>query len=325
MRKIHSVLAILISMTLLLPSCRKAEGADVRPDQADSVPVVSAQVPEDSDSPDGIESAGDDGYQRVVVAGTEVLWDGYRAVEPDSRLDVSGMAFSDFGISVTEEYPVTRESYPIMEGTVMETEVVHIHSTASGPAIYIVGGVHGDEKAAWYSAMLLRDITVSCGDLYILVPANANGARNDTRYVVDRQDLNRSFPGDPDGNEAERLADAVFNDIRRIRPDLVLDLHEAIVMNQSRDFLGSTYIFTDLSGMEDLFFDLLFATQDGTICSNEFSYTGPGPEGSVNAEVTKRLHIPVITVETFRGFDIYRRVHDQLDTVLFILGYNGMR
>ena len=317
MRKIHTVLAILISMTLLLPSCRKAEGADVMPE-------TEARMPEDSDSPDRT-SVADDGYRRVVVAGTEVLWDGYRAIEPDSRLDIAVMSFPDFGISVTEEYPVSGETYRIMEGTVMETEVVHIHSAASGPAVYVVGGVHGDEKAAWYCAMLLRDITVSCGDLYVLAPANANGARNDTRYVVDRQDLNRSFPGDPDGNEAQQLADAIFRDIMRIRPDLVLDLHEAIVMNQSRDFLGSTYIFTDLSGMEDLFFDLLFATQDGTICSNEFGYSGPGPDGSVNAEVTKRLHIPVITVETFRGFDIYRRVHDQLDTVLFVLGYNGMR
>ena len=337
MRKTFLLSAILIAMALLLPSCRKAEGAEATRSaaepratsaQASSGQVPAAQVPpvlvpEDSDSPDRDDA--DDGYQRVKVAGTEVLWDGYRAIEPDSRLDITSMDFSDFGISVTGEYPVTRETYSIMEGTVMETEVVHIHSAGAGPAIYIVGGVHGDEKAAWYCATLMRDITISCGDLYILVPANANGARNDTRYVVDRQDLNRSFPGDPDGNEAEALADAIFTDIKRIRPDLVLDLHEAIVMTQSRDFLGSTYIFTDLSGMEDLFFDLLFATQDGTICHNEFGYTGPGPDGSVNAEVTRRLHIPVITVETFRGFDIYRRVHDQLDTVLFVLSYNGMR
>jgi predicted deacylase len=143
--------------------------------------------------------------------------------------------------------------------------------------------------------------------------------------VTGRQDLNRSFPGDPDGDEAQQLADAIFSDIRLRKPDIVLDLHEAIVMSQSRDFLGSTYIFTDLAGMEDLFFDLLFATQDGTICHNEFGYTGPGPDGSVNAEVTKRLHIPVITVETFRGFDIVRRVQDQLDTIGFVLDYYGMR
>ena len=319
MKKILPVLAILIATVLVFPSCRRSGGSDASTSVSED---LSVQVPEDSDSPDRED---DDGYMRVTVAGTEVLWDGYRAIEPDSILDITGMDFSDFGISVTGEYPVTRDTYRIMEGTLMETEVVHIHSSDDGPVVYIVGGVHGDEKAARYCAMLMRDITISCGDLYVLAPANANGALNDTRYVVDRQDLNRSFPGDPDGNEAQALAHAIFSDIRRIHPDMVLDLHEAIVMNQSRDFLGSTYIFTDLSGMEDLFFDLLFATQDGTICHNEFAYTGPGPDGSVNAEVTRRLHIPVITVETFRGFDIYRRVGDQLDTVLFVLGYYGMR
>lgn len=311
MRRIPVIFVILMLLILIVPACRK--------EQAASQPATQpAPVSEDTDSPDN-------GYQRVRVAGTEVLWDGYRAIEPDSRLDIYGMSISDFGDFLAEKFPVTVDTYKIMEGTVSETSVTHIHSGTKGPVVYIVGGVHGDEKAAWYSAVLMRSATISCGDLYVLAPANAEGARNDTRYVTGRQDLNRSFPGNPDGDEAQKLADAIFRDIRLHKPDLVLDLHEAIVMNQSRDFLGSTYIFTELTGMEDLFFDLLFATQDGTICHNEFGYTGPGPDGSVNAEVTRHLHIPVITVETFRGFDIYRRVQDQLDTIAFVLDYYGMR
>ena len=76
--------------------------------------------------------------------------------------------------------------------------------------------------------------------------------------------------------------------------------------------------------MAVLFFDLLWATEDGEICHNAFSYTGPGPGGSINRTVTEELGIPVITVETFRGFDIKRRVYDQLDTVQFVLEYYGM-
>jgi len=316
MRKIHVIFAILISAILFVPACSKSQAG-----VPSSVSEAPATTPSDSDSPDSVDS----GYQRVKVAGSEVLWDGYRAIEPDSRLDIYSMGMADFGDFLTEKYPVAVSTYVIMEGTICETQVTHIHSNKEGPCVYIVGGVHGDEKAAWYSAVLMRNVTISCGDLYVLAPANAEGARNDTRYVTGRQDLNRSFPGDPDGDEAQQLADAIFSDIRLRKPDIVLDLHEAIVMSQSRDFLGSTYIFTDLAGMEDLFFDLLFATQDGTICHNEFGYTGPGPDGSVNAEVTKRLHIPVITVETFRGFDIVRRVQDQLDTIGFVLDYYDMR
>ena len=120
------------------------------------------------------------------------------------------------------------------------------------------------------------------------------------------------------------MAYAIFQDIKRVEPDFVLDLHEAIVYTEGRDFLGSTYIFSDLDLMSDLFFDLLWATEEGELCHNPFSYTGPGPMGSLNNTVSFQLKIPVITVETFRGFDIKRRVYDQLDSVQFVLDYYGM-
>lgn len=326
-------LTVLLLSLLVLASCAKPSGQTA---SATDAPVVESKTENtsvetsakaESDSPDWENPT----IQTVMVAGTPVQWNGYTAVEPDSRLAIRDMDFSDFGDFFQDRYAVSVDSYPMMQGQLSETEVVHIHSENEGPTIYVVGAVHGDEKAAWYTAILLEKATISCGDLYVLAPANANGAKNDTRYVTDRQDLNRSFPGDPNGNEAERLADAIFNDIADKKPDLVLDLHEAIIYSDSRDFLGSTYIFTDLLvfaqhyDMDVMFLDLLFATQDGTICHNEFGSTGPGPAGSVNATVTYDLGIPVITVETFRGFDIYRRVYDQLDTVQFIMQYLKMR
>lgn len=307
------------SQTMAFEAVNNVESSDIDASK-DTVSSenTTSEVVSESDSP-YVE-----GYQKVVVAGETVLWDGYKALEPDSKLDIWNMKPSDFGEFFTKTFEVTKDSYKLMEGTLMETEVVHIHSENEGPCVYIVGAVHGDEKAAWYAAILTEQATISCGDLYILAPANANGAKNDTRYVVDRQDMNRVFPGDPEGNEAERIAEAIFSDIAEKRPSFVFDLHEAIIMTSGRDFLGSSYIFTKLDGMEDLFFDMVFATQDGTICHNEFSVNGPGPDGSVNNTVTNLLRIPTVTVETFRGFHIERRVYDQLDTIHFVLNYLGM-
>lgn len=307
------------SQTMSFEAVNNVESSDIDASK-DTVSSenTTSEVVSESDSP-YVE-----GYQKVVVAGETVLWDGYKALEPDSKLDIWNMKPSDFGEFFTKTFEVTKDSYKLMEGTLMETEVVHIHSENEGPCIYIVGAVHGDEKAAWYAAILTEQATISCGDLYILAPANANGAKKDTRYVVARQDMNRVFPGDPEGNEAERIADAIFSDIAEKRPSFVFDLHEAIIMTSGRDFLGSSYIFTKLDGMEDLFFDMVFATQDGTICHNEFSVNGPGPDGSVNNTVTNLLRIPTVTVETFRGFHIERRVYDQLDTIQFVLNYLGM-
>jgi hypothetical protein len=328
MRKKFLLFILVILFLAFLPSCQKASSDASEVVETPAVEeTVTETVTEETDSPDPV----DDGIQTVTVCGVEVQWNGYSAIEPDSYLDIRNMDFTDFGTFFEKQYEVSVSSYKIMEGEISETEVVHVHSEKEGPTIYIVGAVHGDEKAAWYTAILMEKATISSGDLYILAPANANGAKNDSRYVTGRQDLNRSFPGDPEGNEAEQLAYAIYSDIEDKNPDLVLDLHEAIVYNSSRDFLGSTYIFTDLSvfaneyDMDVMFLDLLFATEDGTICHNAFGSTGPGPEGSINATVTNELGIPVITVETFRGFDIYRRVYDQLDTIQFILEYLEMR
>ena len=266
------------------------------------------------------------GKSTVTILGVEMEWDGYRVKESESDIDPYETSFDDIGENrfFVIEYPVERETYTINENELGETEVVHISSPTSGPVIYVVAGVHGDEKAAWYAGVMLENAKIKCGDLYILSPANKPGAANRRRYFYSSQDLNRSFPGSMDGNQAEKMAASIFQDIKRVDPDFVFDLHEAIVYTEGRDFLGSTYIFSDLDLMADLFFDLLWATEDGEICHNAFSYTGPGPAGSINRTVTEELGIPVITVETFRGFDIKRRVYDQLDTVQFVLEYYGM-
>ncbi len=269
----------------------------------------------------------DDPSTYVVVAGEKVAWnsDWNVAIEPDSELDIFGMEFSDFGDFFEEEYTSTISSYTIAQGTEAETTVWHIHSKNEGPTIYISGGIHGDERAAWYAGVLMKDCTVSCGDLYVLSQANIVGANKVSRRVSGKEDPNRFFPGDPNGTLTQVLDYSIFSDIQDKNPDLVLDLHEAIVVSKSREFLGSTYIFTTLDGIDMLMFDLLAATEEGDICHNAFSSTGPGPAGSLNSTVSNMLGIPVITVETFRGFDIYRRVYDQLDTIQFILEYYGMR
>ena len=321
-RPVLYIIYVLIALLILVGCSKKTQAEAV-------APVVEPKVEETvsivDDADADVPIVEDDGYQTLIINGEAIKYDGYKALEPKDNWDIWSMSLSDVGEFFKETFSVETSTYKMMEGTLMETEVLHVHSANEGPCVYVVGAVHGDERAAWYAALLLREATISCGDLYILAPANANGARNLTRYVTGRQDLNRSFPGDPEGNEAERLADAIFKDISDKKPSLVLDLHEAIVLTQDRDFLGSTYIFTDLAGMEDLFFDLLAATGDGVICHNEFGFNGPGPEGSINATVTRSLRTPTITVETFRGFSIERRVYDQLDTIQFILEYLGMR
>lgn len=315
---------VLFLVSLLLCSCAVLPRVEAQPvvEVASSKETQYEEIVEENLLYDP-----DDPSTYVVVAGEKVAWnsDWNVAIEPDSSLDIFDMEFSDFGDFFEEEYPVTVSSYTIAQGTAAETTVWHIHSENEGPTIYISGGIHGDERAAWYAGVLMKDCTISCGDLYVLSQANIIGANKVSRRVEGKEDPNRFFPGNPNGTLTQVLDYAIFSDIQDKNPDLVLDLHEAIVVSKSREFLGSTYIFTTLDGIDMLMFDLLAATEDGDICHNAFSATGPGPAGSLNSTVSNHLGIPVITVETFRGFDIHRRIYDQLDTIQFILGYYEMR
>lgn len=261
--------------------------------------------------------------QTVKLFGVEMEYNGRTVVEPKSNVDIKTAKLSDFKPEVlTQKYSNTRTTYKLSSGQ----EVLRIHSENPGKTIYIVAGVHGDERAGWYAGNLLKEITIKEGDLFIISPANEAGAQKGSRYYYQDQDLNRAFPGDPNGTEAQKAAYAIYSDIEQKKPFMVLDLHEAIIYQPNqRDFLGCTFIFTNLNEIGDLFFDLLFATQDGEVCHNEFGYTGPGTLGSLNNVVSNKLGIDTITVETFRGFDMDRRVYDQIDTVFFCLKYLNMR
>ena len=70
--------------------------------------------------------------------------------------------------------------------------------------------------------------------------------------------------------------------------------------------------------------ELLLATESGELCSERYNFFGPGPEGSVNHTVTTRLGIPTITIETYRGYPLERRIGDQLAIVEYVLGYYGL-
>ncbi|HEY7775632.1 MAG TPA: succinylglutamate desuccinylase/aspartoacylase family protein, partial [Kineobactrum sp.] len=53
---------------------------------------------------------------------------------------------------------------------------------------------------------------------------NLQGFHSGSRYLADRRDLNRYFPGDPDGSSASRIAHSFFNEIIQ-HCSAVVDLH----------------------------------------------------------------------------------------------------
>lgn len=283
------------------------------PSASGSAPAGSAQPPADAS---GVIRSDAGGHPAPDLTGLPPL---------DSALELEDLSPADFGV-MEQEYETRYESYPLLEGTELENTVYVLKGQEDGASVYIAGGVHGDELAGWYAGSLLRRATIKAGTLYILAPANQYGAQNGQRRTRDGRDLNRNFPGDPLGWEAERIAASIFDDIAGKRPDFVLDLHEGILhAGDGLDNLGNSIICADIIPIGDLIFDLILTSQEGTLTTRPLDIYSSPPGGSLNEAVTAQLGIPVITVETFREEPLAARVLGQLRLTQHILEWYGLR
>lgn len=239
--------------------------------------------------------------------------------------DLTGLSPSDFGCMVTE-YPTQYSSYSLLPGDELEITVHVLEGEAEGPVLYIVGGAHGDELAGWYAGALLEKAAVQAGTVYLAAPLNRYGAEHEQRKTKDGWDLNRHFPGDAQGVDAERIAAAVYADIGEKEPALVLDLHEAEARADGQDDLGNSVICQDIAPIADLVLALLADSADGTLAlSAPLNLYGSPPQGSLNAAVTQQLGIPVITVETSREEPLKRRIFNQLRIAEYVMAWYNIR
>ncbi len=106
-----------------------------------------------------------------------------------------------------------------------------VHGRRPGPVMFVSAAVHGDEViGVEIVRRLLRATPLSrmAGTLIAVPIVNSFGFLSKSRYLPDRRDLNRSFPGSPQGSLAARLADLFMREIVQ-RCDLGIDLHSAAV------------------------------------------------------------------------------------------------
>src|SRR6478609_3552915 len=99
--------------------------------------------------------------------------------------------------------------------------------TADGPRVAVLGGVHGCEYSSIAAVIrLMRGLGEHAGTVVGVPVVSMDSFTQRSPFVVpeDGQNLNRAFPGDPDGSYTDRLAHDIFT--RLIEPaDAVLDLH----------------------------------------------------------------------------------------------------
>ncbi|MFT8244821.1 succinylglutamate desuccinylase/aspartoacylase family protein [Roseomonas sp. BN140053] len=107
--------------------------------------------------------------------------------------------------------------------------VLLARGASPGPRLLVQCLIHGGENVGPVSlARFLREIDLSAlkGSIAALLVANPLGARTHSRLTPqDGMNLNRVFPGKPDGTVSEQLADRLLSIAGAEGGDAVLDLH----------------------------------------------------------------------------------------------------
>lgn len=188
--------------------------------------------------------------------------------------------------------------------TPLNISVEVIHGRKAGPVLLVCAAIHGDELNGVEIIRRIRGFRSlkSLHGTLVLVPVvNIFGFIHQSRYLPDRRDLNRCFPGSEKGSIASRVANLFFKEIVS-HCTHVVDLHTAAI---NRNNLPQIRAALDNPAVEKLAmgFSIPVVINSGLI------------DNSLRFEAGK-LNIPVITYEAGEAL--------RLDEQCIVTGVRGV-
>ena len=146
----------------------------------------------------------------------------------------------------------TRSSFDIpvttlANGHCLSLRVHELSTSRNGPTLLVVAGVMGDqptgvETARRLTLRLERDNTLTCGRVLVLPVANPYAYQQHSRHTpLDMNNLNRFFPGHPEGLFSEQLAAAISEHLLG-HADVLVALHSGGTFETTR----YAYAFDDV-------------------------------------------------------------------------------
>jgi uncharacterized protein len=172
----------------------------------------------------------------------------------------------DWNLKVSESYA----------GTPIRLPLRIVRGPEPGPALLVTAAIHGDELNG---TGVVRELIVNRpprllrGTLVLIPVVNILGFERHARYMPDRRDLNRSFPGSSRGSLTARFAHVLFDDIIS-QCQYCIDLHSAATRRINRP-----HIRADLRNESVKRLAMAFGC--GLIVDNA------GPSGSMRREASR--------------------------------------
>jgi uncharacterized protein len=147
------------------------------------------------------------------------------------------------GARIRLELPAAR----LATGSPLGLPVEVVHGLRPGPRVWLAAAIHGDELNG---VEIIRQVLGECsprrlaGTLVAVPIVNVFGFITESRYLPDRRDLNRSFPGSARGSLAARIAHLFMKEVVE-GSQVGIDLHTG-----SADRTNLPQIRADLSDGE---------------------------------------------------------------------------
>lgn len=119
--------------------------------------------------------------------------------------------------------PITR----LVTGAEVDLPVRVVHGREDGPTVWVDAAIHGDEAVGVEVVrQVLADLDPKTfrGTLIAVPVVNVLGFMTGSRYLPDRRDLNRSFPGSARGSLAGRIAHLLMTEVVS-KCEVGIDLH----------------------------------------------------------------------------------------------------
>jgi predicted deacylase len=129
------------------------------------------------------------------------------------------------GSSKEVEIPITR----LVTGADVSLPVQVVHGREPGPVVWVNAAIHGDEVlGVEVIRRVLQPLSAKelRGTLLAVPVVNVLGFMTGDRYLPDRRDLNRSFPGSARGSLASRIAHLFMTEVVA-KCEIGIDLHTA--------------------------------------------------------------------------------------------------
>ena len=214
---------VLFSAAFAAPSYANEAESETPPEMEETAPTVIVE----SDLPDPNASESDDTGEPLSDATDNVpLADAVtmaEAMHDESESLILLKAHIPPGTYQRLSWSATE----LFQGIPVATPVLVINGRSPGPTLCLTAAVHGDElNGIEMVRRVMHNIDpAKLSGAVVGVPiVNLQGFRRGSRYLPDRRDLNRYFPGNPTGSAASRIAHSLFTEIIE-HCDALVDLH----------------------------------------------------------------------------------------------------